>query len=174
MRGLEGAYEDVVVIADADVVCDPTRALEQVRAGAPWAVPHDQVRRLDQTGTLAALRNFQLDEDLPLDEPPYRGIECGGMVVAKRETLLDVPPDARFIGWGQEDECWAVALKELVGEPWRGTETLYHLWHPPQDRYTRVRGSIASWDLKIRYMDARGHPEQMRALVEEGRVRQPA
>ena len=58
-----------------------------------------------------------LSPNLPLEEDPYPGNPTGTLLVIPREMVLDVPPDVRFKGWGQEDEAWGGALKRLVGNP---------------------------------------------------------
>lgn len=91
----------------------------------------------------------------------------GGMIVARRETLLEVPLDSRYVGWGQEDESHALALNCLAGMPWRGDAHLIHLWHPPAKRQTRRKGSRRSWELFKRYRAAASDPVAMRALLKE-------
>jgi hypothetical protein len=147
----------VVIVADADVYCDGLReAVEAVRAGVPWAVPHKRVVRLDAKGT-------------GHDEPPYEPLIGGGLLVARRDVLRDVPLDSRFRGWGGEDESWGLALRCLFGEPWQGKSDLIHLWHPPQERMTRRIGNEANWQLRRRYRRARGDPAAMRELLQEAR-----
>lgn len=160
---------EIVVQIDADVWTDglPT-AVAAVKAGAAWAMPHDQVFRLGEEAT----RAYMADEPwrhLPLAQPAYRGIPGGGAIVARREALVTAPVDPRFEGWGQEDEAQAFALRTLYGEPWRGGADLIHLWHPPQDRWTRKRGSAESWALRRRYGKAHNDPAAMAALIEESR-----
>jgi len=157
MPALERSTADIVVVADADVWCDGlVRAVQAVEDGAPWAIPYLLVHRLDA-------------ERKP-EQRPYAGMAGGGIVVAPRETLLDVPLDPRFVGWGQEDQCWGWALHALAGPPWRGDADLVHYYHPPQKRLNRKRGSNESWALRRRYLAARRDPAAMRALLEESRV----
>lgn len=169
---VERSTADVVIVADADVWTDGLpAAVAAVEAGAPWCIPHHTVHRLDEHATAAVL-DGQPWQDQPLDERAYRGIQGGGFVIATREVILSTPLDARFVGWGrpgQEDECWAIALHTLHGPAWRGTAPLVHLWHPPQDRWTRRRGSRESWHLRQRYSHASANPAHMRALIEEAR-----
>jgi hypothetical protein len=171
---LRASTADISAIADADVWTDGLlEAVAAVEEGAPWAIPHLQVHRLDEKATGRVLAGADwLDQ--PLAERPYRGIEGGGVVVAPREVIDSIPPDCRFKGWGQEDESWACALHSLLGPAWRGEAHLYHLWHPPQERMTRRRGSQESWRLRNRYFAARNDPDAMRRLIEESRESQAA
>lgn len=99
---LRASTADIVVQADADVFTDPdglAAAIAAVKAGAPWSIPHDQLHRLSQEGTDAVLAGADWREQ-PLDQPSYRGIEGGGVVVASKEVIQSIPIDVRFTGWG--------------------------------------------------------------------------
>lgn len=166
MPAVEASSADVLVIADADVWCGGLDlAVEAVEQGAPWAVPHGLVFRLSEPSTESVLAGADW-QGQPLAQFPYTGWEGGGFVVARRETVLDVPMPA-FDGWGGEDESWALALRTLVGEPWRGDADLIHMWHPPQERLNRRWGSEAGRALVHRFEAAAGDPAAMRTLVEE-------
>lgn len=161
---------DVLVIHDADVWTPGLEeAVEQVERGAMWAIPHRGVHRLteDSTRRLIAGESW---EGLPLAERAYLGVEGGGVVAIHRDLLLRTPMDPRFEGWGSEDEAWAVALRACFGPPWRGKAPLAHLWHPPQSRLSRARGSRESWNLRRRYMRAAREPREMKTLLEEARA----
>lgn len=159
------AAVDLVVIHDADVWCDGLpAAIDAVRAGAAWAIPHIGVMRLTEAATARVLAGGVGDE---LCERAYRGVEGGGIVVLRRDTYTGCPLDPRFTGWGQEDISWGIALRCLHGEPWRARVPLTHLWHPPQQRMTRRYGSKAGRLLERRYYHARRDPVAMRALIEE-------
>jgi hypothetical protein len=169
MPTVQRARAEIVCVADADVWCDGvSEAIAAVEAGATWAVPHDQIYRLTEAATAAVLAGADW-RGLELDRFPYQGRWGGGIVVARRQTLLDVPLDPRFTGWGQEDESWGVALHFLAGEAWRGTAPLVHLWHPPQDRLTPKTGSLEGKALWRRYLAARADRGQMRNLIEEAK-----
>lgn len=167
MPAVEAAKPGIVVVHDADVWCDDThRAVEKIAQGHTWAVPHYQVRRL----TRAATDRLLAGEDkarLPLDEPAYVGAAAGGILVAPRDTLLEIPMDPRFVGWGSEDRSHSLALHILLGGPWRGNTNLFHLWHPPQARMTRNIGSEESHALRQRYEAVRQNADGMRALLAE-------
>lgn len=169
MPAIEASSADVIVVSDADVWCEGIpEAVDAVRRGAPWALPHSAVYRLTEEATLAYMAGGD-HEKLPLTQRAYKGILGGGYVVAARDVLLSVPLDPRFVGWGQEDECWARVLTCLVGPHWRGKAPLIHLYHPPQERITRRWGSQESKQLARRYHKARRDPAAMRALLREAR-----
>lgn len=162
---------DLVVVADADVWCDGLdETVARVELGETgWAVPHTLVHRLTANATvrLHAGELVDLDEPGNHDQRPYRGVLGGGITVLPRDTLLDVPLDSRFVGWGQEDLAWAVALHTLHGPAWRGTAPLLHCWHPHPPRLNRRVGNPAGKALYRRYLNARQNPTTMRALLDE-------
>lgn len=159
---------DILVIADADVWCDGVgEAVDAIEGGAGWAVPHDKLYRLTEQATAGVLAGGGWPGVRHLDERPYRGHEGGGIVVLPKPLAVDVPLDPRFRGWGHEDDSWAIALSAVAGGPWRGTEPLWHLWHPPQVRVSRRIGSDGGKALFRRYWAARNRPEQIRALLRE-------
>lgn len=164
---------EVIVVADADVWCPTKVAVDAVVCGAvEWAYPHRGIRRLTESATLLVLTG-RLEPAAAagqhLQETPTRAHPGGGVVVVRRETYESVPLDPRFESWGHEDDSFGWALETLAGAPARGRERLIHLWHPPQPRRSRQRGSEASYDLQERYWAAYGKPTAMRALVDEAR-----
>lgn len=171
-RGIEQARSEVVVVADADVWAEGLRAaIEWVQERGAWAIPHRGVYRLTEAGT-AAYRGNQGAMDaaeMGLEQDPYLGYEGGGIVVARRELLLEIPMDPRFVGWGGEDFAWGTALRTLAGPPLRVKYPLIHLYHPPQERMNRKHGSPAGRRLARRYDAAKNDPDRMRALIEEVR-----
>lgn len=171
LRAAQQADGDVFVITDADVWCHPGLAVLHA-AESGWAIPHTLIHRLSPESTQQVLagadwRGLPLSTDNPQDSKPYRGNETGTLVVIRRDVFWLAPPDPRFVGWGQEDDAWQLALRCLAGRAWRGTDDLVHLWHPPQPRQNRVVGNNANRALLARYRAARRDPARMRALLEE-------
>lgn len=160
MDGVRRTEKEFVVVSDADVVpawwalLDALTAVEM--GGATWSTPHTRVRRLTRDATHSAIgRNAGYADMLGMPaEQDHPGHAGGGMLIARRATLLDCPPDPRFVGWGQEDDAWALALVALHGLPYRVPSRLVHLWHEPQERLDRVRGSAKSVALYERYRAA--------------------
>lgn len=97
---IEACDAEIVILADADVWVDGLEAaVDAVRAGAPWSIPHRLVHRLDEEGTEAVLAGADW-HDQPLTQRPYQGIAGGGVLVAAREVVHSIPIDSRFTGWG--------------------------------------------------------------------------
>jgi hypothetical protein len=165
------ASGDVLVVADADVWCDPAEAATKA-LGSGWAIPHRLIHRLSPESTEqvyagADWRTLPLSQDNAQDRRPYVGNEAGTLLVLTRSAFEAAPPDPRFAGWGQEDEAWALALRTLIGKAWRGTADLVHFWHPPQERLDRIRGNQENQALLRRYRQAASRPSRMRPLVAE-------
>jgi hypothetical protein len=154
--------EPIVIVADADCVAPGVKqAVLAVRQGAAWAMPHLKVYRMSQVATNEIYRGAPpgslTGKNLWLDQSPYKGYEGGGITVLRREVYLNCPLDPAFMGWGQEDEAWAMALNGLHGAPWRGRAPLYHLWHEKPPRKSRYVGSDASMARLQEYKEARAH-----------------
>lgn len=156
--------ERILIIADADSFCPGTiEAVKAVRNGVPWAMPHLKVYRMSEDGTKKIYGGIKpgslTSSRSSFDQDPYKGFEGGGITVLSRETYINCPLDPGFVGWGQEDEAWAMALNGLYGAPWRGVAPLYHLWHekpPRMDRYAGSPSSVARLDA---YKEARFHDD---------------
>lgn len=169
-EALAESTEPVVVIADADSVTAGIQgAVDAVQRGASWAMPHLKVYRMSRDATQeiynGAAPGSLTGRRIWLDQDPYKGFEGGGITVMRRDTYLNCPLDPAFVGWGQEDEAWAMALNGLYGAPWRGQAPLYHLWHEKPARLTRYAGSAASLERLEQYKEARIHntwPELLR------------
>jgi hypothetical protein len=180
---LSRAAGDVLVLADADVwVPGVVDAVAAVEAGAPWAVPHTLVHRLTKGATDVMLGREVFGGPLieqRVEQRPYVGMVGGGCTVVRRDVYEACPLDPRFEGWGQEDAAWGVALTAMSGPPWRSTEPLWHLWHPPMDRAgltpemasgecapPRGTGSLAGRRLLAEYAKAAGEGRMSEFLAQ--------
>lgn len=162
---------DILVIADADIWCpDIHLAVKALQHGATWAVPHRKVYRLTDRATTQLVDGATTWQRLghpPLDQAPYNGIAGGGIVAIQRDLYEQAPFDPRFNGWGGEDSAAGITWTALAGPPRRGTAPLWHLWHRPQPRLSRVSGSRESMALLNRYKTARHDPALLQALIRE-------
>jgi len=165
--GLRKSTADVVVISDGDVWSGFVEQAVDMLTEVPYAVPFRDVRRLSPEATGHALTTGDLGGKL--QQQAYRGVDGGGLIAITRENYDRVPLDPRFVGWGQEDESWGMALLALLGKGWRGSESLFHLWHPPQQRQNRAVGSEASRSLRNQYLRARRDIPMMEGLIATAR-----
>lgn len=165
-KAIQATNREILVVADADVWCDGVgTAVDHVANGDPWAIPHRLVHRLTEASTDRFIGGDR--QGLDTLERPYNGHAGGGIVVTTRHGWQQAPLDPRFIGWGHEDDSWAIAMRGLLGPSWRGTAPLWHLWHPPQPRLTRMIGSVPSKELARRYHQAHKRPQALRSLLNE-------
>jgi hypothetical protein len=155
---------DLIVLADADCWTEGLSWAVQKLAEWPWVIPHHYVHRLTQEATHAVLNGAPLGGATA--QHPYKGYAGGGFMALRRDVYEQVPLDPRFVGWGQEDSAWHLALQKVAGQGIRGTADCWHLYHPPQPRMSRQYGSEASQALLDRYATARS-ADAMKALLAE-------
>lgn len=165
---LDRSQADLIVLADCDVWCDDLDPAIEAAINARWTIPHWNVCRLNQQGTQDFIEGDRTKLGI-LER--HNGAKGGGIVILSRQTYEEVPLDARFVGWGGEDQSWGYALQTLLGTPTRLRAPLYHLWHPPAPRRSRSRGSLENQTLLARYFDRHneGDVDGMRALIGEAR-----
>lgn len=170
----------VVIIADGDVFLPAhdarklDAAIEFAFWHGGWSVPASRVIRLTAEAS-AQIKRQPIAP--PVVQVPDGGVEethrqhaGGGLVVIHRDAYEACPMDPRFEGWGHEDDAWSYALHTLVGAPLWAAGTLYHLWHQPQERVTRIFGSPHNQALFARYHDARHNRTATRAIIDEWRT----
>lgn len=166
---------EVLIVADADVWCDGLPALVAATTNLGWSVP-GMLHRLSPESTVKVLagadwRGLPLSDDNPQDLHPYKVHEAGTLLALRSDVFDACPPDPRFVGWGQEDDAWSMALRAIVGPPSRVNADVVHLWHPPEPRKSRIVGNPDNAMLARRYRMVRHSRERMTALVEEARCR---
>lgn len=167
---LDGCDADILIVADADVWLEPAAALLDavtlVRTGRrPWVVPHKEVVRLSEEGSAAFMAGER--DGLGLDRSPYRGLPGGGLFVISRAGWGTAGGfDPRFRGWGGEDAAFGRAADCLLGRHHRLRGTLWHLWHPPQERLSQAVGSRESQRLAEEYRRVGRDRARMRELVD--------
>ena len=165
---LESSTADTLVVTDGDVWSDSAVSdAVLVDGGCPWAVPFSTVRRLTAPATQDVLDGGPLGGKLV--KLPMRAVPGGGLVILSRELYERAPLDPRFVGWGHEDEAWGQLLTTTVGRPKMSDAVLWHLWHPPQDKY-RTPERVASGKLRGKYAAARRDQAAMQALASEARA----
>lgn len=177
--GVQASKGEVLIIADADCIV-PFEALdsavELVRSGeASWVVPHTLVKRLNRDSTEAYLQTAPTDDITPsgnLTKSEYQGYAGGGIVVVERAKYDFVGGIPRgFVGWGAEDEAFALILDTMLGKHTRLKYDLFHLYHPTGKRAkgTEYRHNRALYNKFLAYS---GDPERMWHAI-QGKVGYP-
>lgn len=176
-QALEGAVAEVLIIADADCVVDADAlrdAVQRVQNGAPWAIPHRDVYRLNAEHTARVLTQPVTDSVVAptrdqMVRDAYEGYAGGGVFVVRRflyDAIGGIP--TVFQGWGAEDQAIAVLLDGLVGKHVRGDAPLIHLWHEPQE--TKAMSEIVTRNQrflrKLRIAARQGREQLWDALKE--------
>lgn len=167
---VEASNAEIIVCADADVWTEGIgAAVDAVRSGAAWAVPHWMLCRLSDAATERVIAGERPEDQDDFAERPYKGHPAGTLFVIRRDAYLEAPLDPGFQNWGQEDDAANLAWSLLFGKPWRDPKgpPAWHLWHPPQPRKNRGIGNDANLALYRRYRSARNDPQRMRALIAE-------
>lgn len=169
---LRHSSADVLVITDGDVWVDD--AVEWAYHlddddELDWVCPFRKVRRLGAAATSKVLAGGPFDGKLERSE--YDAVQGGGITVIRRAVYDNVPLDPRFAGCGQEDDSWGIALRFLYQRHRQGHDTLWHLWHPPEDRSSVRPECREVRALRQRYILARKTKSEpvMRALLDEAR-----
>ncbi|MFE9220802.1 hypothetical protein ACFYN3_31245 [Streptomyces lavendulae] len=165
VRQAERAGAEVVVIGDADTLVDEVPlglAIEGARTSGKVHLPYVVCRSLGADGTAQYCEGVPLSE---CDAIPVYG-SCGGIYVTTPSTWwAHGGQDERFRGWGFEDVAWVHAHVTLLGEPVRHEGNIYPLDHPVGAK--EVPLLEANYALLVRYEEAAGNPEAMRALIAE-------
>lgn len=174
-RAFDRTKDDVLVVADADVLVPPdclAECVETVQAGTPWAQPHGRVYRLSHVQSAHAMESLtprisELSTEA-LERRSHACVPGGGIVVVSRDAFETVRGiDPRFVGWGGDDISFARALDTLCGEGVHLAGAMWHLWHPRAPRRRGNRASEASEELAARYLRASGNVADMNVLVGE-------
>lgn len=129
------ATRDIFVIADSDIIFEPTLIPQSVKLlqDHPWVIPYQRVFNLDQESTN---RLFQMEPTWPIPfefSGSYRHqMGWGGVNIVPRKHFESVGGfDERFQGWGGEDDAFAFSLQYVCGEVRRINASIFHLWHAP-------------------------------------------
>jgi hypothetical protein len=168
------ASEDVIVLADADVLIGPNQldiAVEWAakEPGLVFAFTRYIYLREEPSTWLVSTEEPTAWPDLQPSTMEWTTLSClSAFVVLSRETWEVAGGfDPRFRGWGFEDTAFACAVRALTGHSDRRVPgDLLHLWHPPawgRDEATYTPNE----DLALRYERAQHDPEAIRELIAE-------
>ncbi|MFA5604187.1 MAG: glycosyltransferase [Bacilli bacterium] len=166
---------EYLIVADADCLV-PVQALQTamdlVKGGVPWVVPHTLVHRITEEATQtlitqdSSLSSFEVAPGL--SKKPYQGFAGGGIFVVERakfDFIHGFPEE--FERWGAEDEAIGVIMDTLLGPHVRLETDLWHLWHHPQPRGLPSQ-NINRYQL-LKYLVASGDEDKMYGIVSNDR-----
>jgi hypothetical protein len=163
MRAAERCAADVVVLNDADTVPNLKALVAAIdgacnKGGLHFGLDRMQYLDAEQTDALYA-GQWPTVEGLPHDSSVYAIRPADYWAVGGQYE--------RFTEWGGEDGAFTMTAEALLGVTWH-PGTALSLWH---EGACRDIGSKRWWGdtypLHKRYLDARGNPEAMRALIAE-------
>lgn len=168
------ASRDIYIIADGDIVYNPSLMLETIKQmqKSRWVIPFSRILRLSEPVSRQILEQDACwpPKVEPDTEPAHAAYFVGGLNVLTKSAFEAVQGyDERFIGWGGEDEAFAYSLDTLVGEHVRLDGVITHFWHP----FVGPKGNPhyeTNYQLYLRYKAARGNKKAMTDLIRERSV----
>lgn len=162
---------DAALILDNDVLVDRSRVMKGVAYALHMnrmVLPFRVWKGLNHSMTKAIMDNNHKGswENGVRHVNPTNMSAC---VVVPRTVWETVGGfDERFIGWGYEDNAFALATSALCGNPLRLSGDLWHLFHT-KSKENDVNSPLylANRDLCSRYIEAANDPDQMRDILSE-------
>jgi GT2 family glycosyltransferase len=162
---------DVLVMIDADVVCDDesqvVHAIGTAYSTGRLTMAHTEGRDINDAGTRRLLEGwgaFDWNDYLEASRPG-----CTSRVQAIRSDLFEKLGgfDERFTGWGHEDVAFEHAAKLAAGDFERIDGVTWHLHHQPQLRRSQpTKEWQAGKQLANRYLKAKTW-SQVRKVLDE-------
>lgn len=136
-QAAEKATRDIFLIADTDLFFDPDLlnvAVKELESHA-WVLPFARRLYLDKESSKKVISSdpqWPIQVEIKVHQAPQVG--WGLLNVVPRKFFEAVNGfDERFVGWGGEDDTFAVSLNTLCGPGKRLNGSAYHLWHPQGD-----------------------------------------
>lgn len=175
--GVARARGDVLVLADADTVAETgplATAIGMVRAGSGAVLPFDSYELLSEDATAGVLATDPASgEPLPTDgvEEIVTTARSGVIVLSRRSWDAVRGQDDRFVGWGWEDNAFALSLDEL-DEPMRTLPGRAVHLHHPRSLDTTFENPLADRSRRIleQYHRAVGDRRRMQRLRDDSWV----
>jgi predicted glycosyltransferase involved in capsule biosynthesis len=169
--GARMAHGNVLAFVDADSVVShewTNMGVALIESGHTGVyLPFDEYRNLDEKGTedfYAGATDPSCEFILPSPANPVPAVS--GVVMVSAETFKQVWYDERFIGWGEEDRAFEIAISTVFEPTRRGLGTLWHLWHPaPESERFGNPYFAANRDLCDQYRAAQGNRERMLDVI---------
>lgn len=177
-RAFESISNDILVIVDADTTyADPEaifKAVEMVdRDYNTWVIPYGENRYYNLSrGRSQEILLMHPKTLIPEPRNPemweHKITSWAGLLVMHRKAFEAVGGyDERFIGWGFEDNAFALALDAIVSPHRRIDASCLHLWHPRDETIDGFQQPNIEHNRTLfgRYQRAAKDPSKMKRLI---------
>lgn len=175
-RAVQESTKSYLLIADADSVVEPPALFLASRFiledDKRWILPYETYYNLEEefSSSVWVRGEALLNDDVKYEHKipsPISPPAVSGLLVMSRRVFDEAGGyDERFMGWGWEDNAFALALTALGGPLLRLPGNCYHLWHPAlTDTTFGGPHAEANRVLVDRYQRARMNSDKMRELV---------
>lgn len=173
-EGAARARGDLLMLIDADGANDNwIEAGEEVSRHAGWTICYQEPDGYVALTKEVTEHLLTTSPDAPLEEVVpgawYERVHsyAGCIVVRAKEFRIVRGYDARFQGWGYEDDAFREVMETVVGPARRVPGDHVHLWHPHVESERFRQPHIGeNRNLANSYGAARGNREAMLRLVE--------
>ena len=162
------ASGEIFMVVDSDVVFNldlVTKILALIDLH-PWLIPYRYGWRLTPEITDSWLVQgipsiIQINETNTLINTTNQG----AMINVMRRSCFEAVGgfDERYLGWGGEDEAFAMSLDTICGRHFRMNEAIYHMWHQPAPILPEFYDKNLA--LHNRYCKANGNAPKMQKLI---------
>jgi predicted glycosyltransferase involved in capsule biosynthesis len=170
--GVRKATNEIVLIADIDVVLPKTSILRSIKelSEHKCVIPYSAIYHLtakDSERILSKKSSAKMPQ-IVYDRQKKVIIEdrAQGLCLVKKSTFFEVGGyDERFAGWGSEDSAYLKAMETMTGKPVHIHKgDAYHLKHPiVKDRHKLRDQNVG--ELLDSYRKAEGNKEMMRKVI---------
>lgn len=165
-RCVDESPTEIVIVTDADIICERdaiSKAIEIVATTGNTCIPYDKHHVLTHLGTSNYLRGQDIAKQ---SHTKFESTDGGIIVTTKAMWDQHNGQDERFVGWGGEDICWALAYETLIGSLTRVDAIAWTMHHQPAPRHI---DSDNKSRLRTRYLEAQGDPVKMTELIRGNR-----
>lgn len=163
---------DMLLIADADVVCDVNlvwRAVCMTTRGRRWMIPYSTYYNLDKVTSDRIVAGAPETPVPPEDRLGYDhklSAAVAGQLVVPRVAYEEVGGyDERYVGWGYEDTDFAITLNTLWAPVERLDGRCLHLWHDVTNANFEQPMIQVNMNLHRQYEKCKGNALRMREWI---------
>jgi len=177
-RGVDQTSTPYLFMVDADSVIPSIMVYSMIdfmrnrdMCTNSWGIPYTMYSMLTEEATDVLITGPPQGavglsaSTLPLIRPPFRS-EAGAIFMCTEDYIDIGGYDEQFHQWGLEDWAFRDAALTMLGNPYRVTGNLYHLYHSdPKGEDFGSGPSLRNKKLYKPYQDALGDPQKMSKLI---------